>query len=58
VLGATGPSGICLLRELLSRKQKTIAYVRNSSKIPADLSGNALLEVRSFPPNHNHTWPP
>lgn len=47
VLGATGPAGICLLRELLYRQHETVAYVRNPSKIPEDLSSNPLLEVRS-----------
>ncbi|KAK4195019.1 hypothetical protein QBC40DRAFT_289701 [Triangularia verruculosa] len=39
VLGSTGPSGICLLRELLHRKKRVIAFVRptSASKIPADL---------------------
>lgn len=46
VLGGTGPAGICLLRELLYRNHETVAYVRNASKIPADLAGNPLLEVR------------
>jgi putative NADH-flavin reductase len=46
VLGATGPAGICLLRELLYREHATIAYVRNPSKIPSELVANPLLEVR------------
>jgi putative NADH-flavin reductase len=46
VLGATGASGICLLRELLYREQKTVAYARNASKIPKELKANALLEAR------------
>ncbi|GAB1318290.1 Flavin reductase (NADPH) [Madurella fahalii] len=45
VLGATGPSGICLLRELLHRKHRAIAYVRSPSKIPDDLKSNPLLEI-------------
>ena len=48
VFGATGPSGIVLLRELLFRKHPTIAYVRTPSKIPADLAADPLLEV-SYP---------
>ncbi|KAH7305236.1 hypothetical protein B0I35DRAFT_516442 [Stachybotrys elegans] len=44
-LGATGPSGIVLLRELLHRGHSTIAYVRNPAKIPAELLQNPLLEV-------------
>ncbi|KAI0011414.1 hypothetical protein F4779DRAFT_573686 [Xylariaceae sp. FL0662B] len=45
VLGATGPAGICLLRELIFRNHPTLAYVRNPSKIPEDLTGSPLLEV-------------
>jgi putative NADH-flavin reductase len=45
VLGATGPAGICLIRELLHRKHATIAYVRNPSKVPQDLASSPLLEV-------------
>ncbi|KAF1815602.1 NAD(P)-binding protein [Eremomyces bilateralis CBS 781.70] len=45
VLGATGPAGIVLLRELLHRKHATIAYVRTPSKIPQDLEDDPLLEV-------------
>ncbi|VUC32655.1 unnamed protein product [Clonostachys rosea] len=45
VLGATGPSGISLLRELLYREYATVAYVRNPSKIPDDISSNSLLTV-------------
>ncbi|KAK3317389.1 hypothetical protein B0T19DRAFT_290933 [Cercophora scortea] len=45
VLGATGPAGICVLRELVHREFTAIAYVRNRSKIPADLLSNPLLEV-------------
>ncbi|KAK7214639.1 hypothetical protein V2G26_002642 [Clonostachys chloroleuca] len=45
VLGATGPSGISLLRELLHRKYSTVAYVRSPSKIPDDISSNSKLTV-------------
>lgn len=45
VLGATGPAGIVLLRELLHREHATIAYVRTPSKIPQDLQNKPLLEV-------------
>lgn len=45
VLGATGPSGICLLREAVFRNYVTVAYVRNVSKLPDDLVKNPLLEV-------------
>lgn len=46
VFGGTGPLGICLLRELLHRGHATIAYARSPSKIPEDLAGNPLLEVK------------
>ena len=49
VLGATGPSGICVVRELLHRNHRTIAYVRSPEKIPDDLKSNPLLEVSSVP---------
>ncbi|KAH6637323.1 hypothetical protein F5144DRAFT_629232 [Chaetomium tenue] len=45
VLGATGPSGICVVRELLHRNHRTIAYVRSPEKIPDDLKSNPLLEI-------------
>ncbi|KAH8664529.1 hypothetical protein BX600DRAFT_498301 [Xylariales sp. PMI_506] len=45
ILGATGPSGICLLREMLYRSHAVITYVRNPSKIPVDISLNPLLEI-------------
>ena len=47
VFGGTGPAGICLLRELLSRNHATVAYVRSPSKIPADLLSTypSLLEM-------------
>ncbi|CAG9985883.1 unnamed protein product [Clonostachys byssicola] len=45
VFGATGPAGISLLRELLYRKLPALAYCRNPSKIPEDLTSNSLLEV-------------
>ncbi|KAK1471763.1 hypothetical protein CTAM01_16467 [Colletotrichum tamarilloi] len=44
VLGATGPAGLPLLRELLHRQHGTIAYVRNASKIPAGLASSPLLQ--------------
>ncbi|KAJ4349204.1 hypothetical protein N0V95_004787 [Ascochyta clinopodiicola] len=45
VLGSTGPAGICLLRELLYRNHPVVAYARNPSKIPTDLSSNPLCSV-------------
>ncbi|KAH6845824.1 hypothetical protein B0I37DRAFT_417334 [Chaetomium sp. MPI-CAGE-AT-0009] len=45
VLGATGPSGICVVRELLYRNHRTIAYVRSPQKVPEDLKSKPLLEI-------------
>jgi putative NADH-flavin reductase len=45
VLGGTGPAGICLLRELLHRNHNVVAYARNPSKIPADLTSNPHLSI-------------
>ncbi|KAF2092923.1 hypothetical protein NA57DRAFT_62025 [Rhizodiscina lignyota] len=45
VLGATGPTGINVLRELNYRKRATIVYVRNPSKIPEDLKLSPFIEV-------------
>jgi putative NADH-flavin reductase len=45
VLGGTGPAGICLLRELLHRNHTVVAYARNPSKIPKDLSSNTSLNI-------------
>jgi hypothetical protein len=45
VFGATGPAGLCLLRELRHRRYPAIAYCRNPSKIPNELTSDALLEV-------------
>ncbi|KAJ4992914.1 NmrA family protein [Stagonosporopsis vannaccii] len=45
VLGGSGPAGLCLLRELLFRKHPTVAYVRNPTKIPSDLTSSPLLTV-------------
>ncbi|KAF4493368.1 hypothetical protein FAGAP_10504 [Fusarium agapanthi] len=47
VLGATGPSGICVLRELIHHGQPAIAFVRNPAKVPQDLSENPLLDGES-----------
>lgn len=46
VLGATGPAGICLLRELVYRKHQVVVYARSPSKIPEDLTASPLIEVR------------
>lgn len=45
VLGATGPTGINVLRELHYLKRPTIAYVRNPSKIPENLAKGPYIEV-------------
>ncbi|KAL4965282.1 RNA polymerase II mediator complex subunit MED27 domain-containing protein [Aspergillus stella-maris] len=45
VLGGTGPTGICLLRELVYRKHETIVYARNPSKIDENLAANECLEI-------------
>ncbi len=49
VFGGTGPAGICLLRELLHRNHQTLAYARNTAKIPNDLKENPLLEASWTP---------
>ena len=46
VLGATGPAGLCLLRELVSRQHQIVVYARSPQKIPQELSENNLLTVR------------
>lgn len=45
VVGATGPAGICLLRELIHQNYSTIVYARNPAKIPQDIASNALITV-------------
>ncbi|KAH7234770.1 uncharacterized protein BKA55DRAFT_679533 [Fusarium redolens] len=45
VLGGTGPAGICLLRELLHRKHKVVAFARSPQKVPEDLASDPLLEI-------------
>ncbi|KAK3377324.1 hypothetical protein B0T24DRAFT_701742 [Lasiosphaeria ovina] len=45
VFGATGPSGLCIVRESLHRGHHTIAYVRNPAKFPEDLAANPELEI-------------
>jgi uncharacterized protein YbjT (DUF2867 family) len=45
VLGGTGPAGISLLRELLHRKHKVIAFARSPQKVPEGLASDPLLEV-------------
>jgi hypothetical protein len=48
VLGGTGPAGICLLRELVHRKEPSIVFARTPSKIPDELLNNPLLEVNAL----------
>lgn len=45
VFGATGPSGINVLRELIHRKQDAVLYARTPSKIPADITESRYIEV-------------
>ncbi|KAF4257657.1 hypothetical protein V6Z90_002619 [Aspergillus fumigatus] len=45
VLGATGPAGICLLRELISSSYHVVVYARNPAKIPNDIASQGLLTV-------------
>ncbi|KAF5023532.1 hypothetical protein F66182_4399 [Fusarium sp. NRRL 66182] len=45
VLGGTGPAGICLLRELIYRNHKVVAYARNAQKIPEDVASSPLIEI-------------
>ena len=45
ILGATGPTGLVVVREALERGHVVVAYVRNPSKIPAELTANKKLEV-------------
>ena len=47
VLGATGPSGINVLRELEYRKLPTVVYARTVSKIPTEISQSPYIEVRA-----------
>ncbi|KAK3997618.1 hypothetical protein QBC44DRAFT_69948 [Cladorrhinum sp. PSN332] len=51
ILGSTGPSGICLVRELLHRNHPLIVYIRpqSVSKIPEDLASNPLLTIAQGP---------
>lgn len=46
VLGGTGLAGLNILRELIYREQHGIAYARNPSKIPEDISQSPYIEVR------------
>jgi NAD(P)-dependent dehydrogenase (short-subunit alcohol dehydrogenase family) len=45
VLGATGPTGLAVVREALSRGHIVVAYVRTPSKIPSELAANKNLNV-------------
>lgn len=58
VLGATGPLGICVIRELLHRNHCTIAYVRSPEKIPEALKSNPLLEVSCLVHSAPGVFPP
>jgi len=45
ILGATGPTGLAVVREALARGYIAVAYVRTPSKIPAELAANKRLKV-------------
>lgn len=45
LFGATGVTGLLLLRVLLSRGYRVRAFTRSPGKIPADLSGSERLSV-------------
>jgi len=45
ILGATGPTGLVVVREALSRGHSVVVYARNPSKIPDELTANKSLEV-------------
>jgi putative NADH-flavin reductase len=49
VLGATGPTGINVLRELIHRKQPAVVYARSPSKIPSEISQSPFIEANSPP---------
>ena len=40
VLGATGPSGINVLRQLIHHKRAIIVYARSPSKVPEDVTSS------------------
>ncbi|THH20086.1 hypothetical protein EW146_g1209 [Bondarzewia mesenterica] len=45
VLGGTGPSGIILIRELLSHSYTVVVYARTPSKLPADISSHEDVTI-------------
>lgn len=45
VLGATGPAGINVLRELVHQQRATVVYARNPSKLPEELASSVYIEV-------------
>jgi len=45
VLGATGPTGLLILKKALEHGHAVTAYVRSPSKIPDDLKSNPNLTV-------------
>jgi nucleoside-diphosphate-sugar epimerase len=50
VLGATGPTGLLILKKALDHGHEVTAYVRSPSKIPSELTSNPNLTVRRSPP--------
>jgi len=45
IFGATGPTGILLIREALSRQHTVVLYVRSPQKLPEDLATHAAVTV-------------
>ncbi|KAI0053132.1 NAD-binding protein [Auriscalpium vulgare] len=45
VLGATGPSGLLLVRAALAAQHTVVVYARNPSKLPADLAEHPSVTV-------------
>lgn len=45
VLGATSPTGIFTVRELLSAGHTTTLFIRNPSKLPADIASHPAVKV-------------
>ncbi|KAK0506011.1 hypothetical protein EDD18DRAFT_1020097, partial [Armillaria luteobubalina] len=47
ILGGTGPSGILLIRQVLTTVPSpfVVVYARNPSKLPTDLSSNSSVQI-------------
>lgn len=48
IIGATGPLGVFVCQEALSRGYLVRIYARNPSKLPEDVSSHAKVEVRTW----------